>query len=56
MLTPMSRTAAAPILLTLARMLAAALLVLVVIAYFLVALGIEEYRTIWPRGDTSQTR
>ncbi|HTC51024.1 MAG TPA: hypothetical protein VK700_03735 [Steroidobacteraceae bacterium] len=52
----MSRTAAVPMLFTLTRLSVAAVLVLVVIAYFLVALGMQEYQAIRPRGVTLQRR
>jgi hypothetical protein len=45
-----------PMLFALARRVAAVLLVALLIAYFIVAFCVDEYRTIWPRGETSSTK
>jgi hypothetical protein len=54
-LSGMSRTNEVPLLFTLARVAAAVLIVSLVVAYFIVALGIEEYKAIWTRAHTSHS-
>jgi hypothetical protein len=45
-----------PIFFTSVRMIAAVFLVALLVAYFIIALGVDEYKAIWTRANTSQTQ
>jgi hypothetical protein len=50
----MAKTNEVPLLFTLARVAAAVLIVSLLLAYVVVALGIEEYKAIWTRVHSSR--